>query len=211
VIRNSPKSLITTTCTYPRIHPYLVPAAESSQEEVARVSHNAGRTASSDPGFASREHRRIVLGRHPPPLDEMHSSEDDDDDEDPLASTEQGVGEIDSSEQGSEGLGPPEVDDTDVMLMDVYPVHGPERTVEAIITSDGDSITVTGTDISDVMPGAQIVCTRILAMPLPARAIDSNRGFMGRRAIPQLSRSFGIWSYFAFPTDPSLSLSRFTS
>jgi hypothetical protein len=45
---------------------------------------------------------------------------------------------------------PPEVGETDVKLMDLYPVHTPERIVEATITSDGDSLTVTGTDLREV-------------------------------------------------------------
>jgi hypothetical protein len=43
---------------------------------------------------------------------------------------------------------PPDVLETDVKLMDLYTVH--DRDVEATITSDGDSLTVTGTDLTDV-------------------------------------------------------------
>jgi hypothetical protein len=64
-------------------------------------------------------------------------------------SSEEELSEEEDHDESHE-VTPPLVDDTDAMLMELHPVHTPGRTVQATITSDGDSITVTGTDITDV-------------------------------------------------------------
>jgi hypothetical protein len=61
-------------------------------------------------------------------------------------------------EEQDESPQPPEVDETDVDLMTLHSVHVSERNVEATITSDGDSLTVTGTDLRDVT--ASVISSR---------------------------------------------------
>jgi hypothetical protein len=68
------------------------------------------------------------------------------------------VGTESEEEEQDESPRPPEVDETDVDLMALHSVHGPERDVEATITSDGDSLTVTGTDLRDIT--ASIISSR---------------------------------------------------
>jgi hypothetical protein len=148
---------ITCTFTYPAFIRLLY-LKDHEQEPPDSSIHAAQEShpASSDHSSAPPAVRAIVLSRSIEPVESERSLQESSSD------SEVGPTEVQESFSGPEVLvRPPELtvhteggfresDETDVMLMDLYPVHRPERTVQATITSDGDSITVTGTDLSDV-------------------------------------------------------------
>jgi hypothetical protein len=130
----------------------------------------------SDPSRATRFQRDIALGFHLArqsrsrrTLEETHEqdsdfveSHDDNDtdssnEDDRNSRSEERRSNQEHHNQSQEST-IPEVLESDVKLMDLYTVHEAERAVEATITSDGDSITVTGTDITDVT--ASIISSR---------------------------------------------------
>jgi hypothetical protein len=103
--------------------------------------------ASSDQASATQRVRDIALGRS---INQAIPSSPREEEEEVYHDESQDEEEEEDHHNESQGPVPPDVRRTDIKLMDLYPVHRPQRTVEATITSDGDSIAVTGTDICDV-------------------------------------------------------------
>jgi hypothetical protein len=156
----------TKTSHSPRIHYSFVTQDddEDTGDRSGSVAIEPPSQATSDRASATPEVREIVLGRSrrhgtrslaPPPAgddDDDYNDEDNDDEDndDEDNDDEDNDDEDNDDDDESQESRPPKVGETDIKLMDLYPVHSLDRTVEATITSDGDSLTVTSTDLSDV-------------------------------------------------------------
>jgi hypothetical protein len=122
------------------------PALSEDEEIVGILSDSSEEEEFAGTATGEEEHDE---NPGPPAVDETLSEDEesvgtppDSSEEEEFAGTATGEEELDES--------PPAVDETDVGLMNLYPVRDNMRDVKATITSDGDSLTVTGTDLSDV-------------------------------------------------------------